>query len=483
MHVKILTEAGSQIGYGHFFRCLSLYDELMNRGVETQMILYGESLDSNLIGDRNIINQNWLDENGLHHILSDDSYVIVDSYLADRKKLQEISEVSQKVLYIDDTNRLDYPKGILVNPSLSGNYLNYPNTTDQKVLTGKEYIILRDSFLTANRKTDDKQFSKALVMIGGTDVENITEVVLKAICLQYPQLSFDVVVSRDKIEYFKKKYNHHNLTFYTNLSADEISDIMSNIEFAITGAGQTIFELIYLEIPFVTIQVIENQKYNAKAVKEFLMDELLLQSNDSDFLNKLNDRVEYLTGAENRIKLSTQMRGLIDGQGSKRIVDEFLRENILIREAITSDMESIFELSNQQYVRQYSIHKEKIKWADHVNWYHRILADTDSTFYIVTNDSDDVLGQVRFNVNEDNHAVVSISLSETIKGKGYSKKILMDCLNLYFKENNRSSTVIAYISPKNVASIKLFKGLGFEILSEKQELLKLMLKEEEFNVH
>lgn len=483
MTVKILTEAGPKIGYGHYFRCLSLYDELVSRGVETQMLLYGESFDAKLIGNRNIINQNWINDNDLSNKLSKKDYVIIDSYLVDSKLLQEISESSKKVLYIDDTNRLDYPNGVIVNPSLSGKYLNYSETKEQAVLTGMDYIILRESFVSLESKYSNKKFNRALVMVGGTDVENLTEDIINSVCLKYTELSYDVIVPKNKIKYFEKKYNNDNVRFYTNMSADDMITIMSGIDFAITGAGQTIFELIYLKIPFVTIQVIENQKYNARAVKEFLIEELVLQSNDTAFLKKLNDRVEYLAVAENRTKLSTQMSGLIDGQGTKRIIDELLRENIIIREARISDMESIFELSNQQYVRQYSINKDKIKWEDHVNWYRQILDDSDIKFYIVTNDSEELLGQVRFNLVEDNHAVVSISLSEIIKGKGYSKKILIDCLNMYFKENNHFTNIIAYISEKNLASLKLFKGLGFEIVSVEQELLKLVLKEEEFNVN
>lgn len=483
MTVKILTEAGLKIGYGHFFRCLSLYDELVTRGVETQMLLYGDSFDDELINNRKIINQDWINDTNFYNKISKEDYVIIDSYKVDSKRLQEISENAKKVLYIDDTNRLNYPKGIIVNPSLSGEYISYPDQDGQTLLTGMNYIILRDAFLNLEKNSSSNHYNRALVMLGGTDIDNLTESIIEEVCLQNTKLSYDVIVPQNKIEYFKKKYTTENISFFTNLSADEMATLMSGIDFAITGAGQTIFELIYLEIPFVTIQVVDNQKYNVRAVKEFLMDEMVLQSNDPDFLDKLNQRVKFLIMDENRVILSRQINNLIDGLGSKRIIDELLIENIIIREAKSIDMKAIYELSNQQYVRQYSINKKKIKWEDHVNWYKKILDDSDIKFYIVTNESDEVLGQVRFNLDEDYNAIVSISLSEIIKGKGYSKKILTECLDLYFQENDKSTDVIAYISEKNQASLKLFKGIGFEILSVEKELLKLILKEEGFNVN
>ena len=42
MKVNIFSEAGNNIGWGHVSRCLALYEELMDREIEVQMIIYGE---------------------------------------------------------------------------------------------------------------------------------------------------------------------------------------------------------------------------------------------------------------------------------------------------------------------------------------------------------------------------------------------------------------------------------------------------------
>ena len=42
MRVKIFTEGGKDIGLGHISRCSSLYNEIANRGIRVDFIVYGD---------------------------------------------------------------------------------------------------------------------------------------------------------------------------------------------------------------------------------------------------------------------------------------------------------------------------------------------------------------------------------------------------------------------------------------------------------
>lgn len=145
--------------------------------------------------------------------------------------------------------------------------------------------------------------------------------------------------------------------------------------------------------------------------------------------------------------------------------------NIFIRKVNESDSKEVFQHSNKDFVREYSINKDNINWDDHVTWFENTIVDANCFFYIVTDDKNNFLGQIRFIIEADT-AVVSISLSELIRGKGYSCALLCNSMNKLFSERNDLKRVVAYISEENIPSLKLFSQAGFIYYSKKKEFLK-----------
>lgn len=143
-----------------------------------------------------------------------------------------------------------------------------------------------------------------------------------------------------------------------------------------------------------------------------------------------------------------------------------------IRMAELKDMKEVFELSNEDVVRKFSISKEKIKWDDHVQWFKKNIHDENVIYYIVINEEDRILGQIRYNINESS-AIVTINLLDNIRGKGFSKRILFKANQELFASKKSIKTVVAYILKDNIASIKLFESLEFLKKSEKSELIRM----------
>lgn len=157
-----------------------------------------------------------------------------------------------------------------------------------------------------------------------------------------------------------------------------------------------------------------------------------------------------------------------------------MSNSIFIRNVREDDIEEVFLHSNQDFVRKYSINKEKISWTDHIIWFNNIIVDANSIFYVVTDDRNKHLGQIRYRI-EDDTAVVSISLSELIRGKGYSETLLYDSMNRLFTEKNELKSVVAYISEKNIPSLKLFEKAGFSYCTSHEEFLKYIFCREVYN--
>jgi len=289
MKVKIFTEGGKDIGMGHISRCSSLYDEISSRGIAVDFIVFGDVSDVSFLAGIQIKNENWLDKEYLIRNISKEDYVIIDSYKADKELYDIIDLNSKKALYIDDIGRLDYPGGFILNPSLDSSHINYSETAISHLLTGPKFVILRRPFIGSKRKFVRKRIERVLITMGGSDIRGLTPLIISKVCSERLDLFFDVIISSEESQ-FKKGYdvNNININIHTNVNADEMMKLMIKADIAITAAGQTIYELLATQTPFIPIQIISKFDY--------------------------------------RKEQSLIYKDIIDGYGSKRIIDKLLMD-------------------------------------------------------------------------------------------------------------------------------------------------------------
>lgn len=484
MKVKIFTEGGKSIGYGHLSRCIALYDEIQSRSIAVELIIYGDVGNIGLLKGKVFRPEDWINIEYLEKNLSSEDYVIVDSYKADNKHYEKIALKSKRALYIDDNGRIEYPRGIIVNPAIDSSHIDYSYIPEERVLKGSKYVILRPAFRYIENKKLQENVRRIVVIMGGTDIRNITTNIINNICEVNQNIIFDVVVDAFQFEKLSSINELKNVNYHKDLSEIEMKQIMLSADMAISAAGQTIYELIATQTPFIAIQVAENQQNNINSLKEQLPSQIVLRYDDENFIEKLQEKFLEIKGCEFRKKISYGMKNIIDGNGSKRIIDSLLsdmieNEGVHLRRVHKQDIKDAFELSNEDYVRQYSINKNKILWEDHVKWFNSVLEDDNVVFYVVTDGTDSFLGQIRFNLDKDN-ATVSISLSNKLRGRGLSRSLLKQSIEKLFAEENQVNEIIAYVSESNVASMKIFTGLNFKINDENDSMIKLILRRKDY---
>ncbi len=322
---KIFTEAGSKVGLGHITRCCALYDEITFRGFDVVIYINGDIDDIKFLREYKVVNYNWLDEEYLKSQIVDNDYCIVDSYLADKKLYEIISQLSKKTLYIDDMNRINYPKGIVVNPSLNTDFLDYGKDDKKEYLLGSEYIILRPFFRQNEKKILSETIERCLVIMGGSDMKNITPRVIEKICNVSRKIKFDVVVGPtftnvDEI----KRVSKENVELHYNLNAKGVKDLMLNVDFAITAAGQTIYELLSVGTPFIPIKIIDNQTNNLIGLKKRNERLNVIDIEEQDWEEELLKEYKFISIYSNRLCFNEKFYGLVDGLGTKRIIDKLI---------------------------------------------------------------------------------------------------------------------------------------------------------------
>ncbi|CAK7025401.1 PseG/SpsG family protein [Fusobacterium varium] len=310
--IIIFTEGGDNIGFGHITRCSALYEEIESRNIEVLFVIFGKNIDDLLKGKK-YLNKDWKDKEFLKTFLKEDDYIIIDSYLADIEIYKFISGSTKKCLYIDDNNRISYPKGIILNPVL---YDDVVYKTENIVLQGKDYIILRKEFLETITDTVEKNID-VLITLGGTDIRNLTPKLLQIIKRINSKLKIAVVIGKafDNIEKIEKEKND-NIEFYYNLSALEMKEIILKSKNIICGCGQSINELLYLKANFFPIVIADNQEKNvAFLYKNKIVGEVLRY--DKSFF-EIESILRKFMFQKNEVY------NLIDGKGIKRIMKLFL---------------------------------------------------------------------------------------------------------------------------------------------------------------
>lgn len=140
-------------------------------------------------------------------------------------------------------------------------------------------------------------------------------------------------------------------------------------------------------------------------------------------------------------------------------------EEFKIRFATIEDIKNVFDLSNDDTVRHNSIHKEKIKWENHVNWFEGRLKKTNSPFYIIESLSKDFIGQVRIDKNDE--TIISISINKDFRGKGFASDIIREC-----SIKSKFNEIFAYVKSDNISSQKAFIKAGYQYISSNGEYFK-----------
>lgn len=307
--ILIRADGGEGVGFGHIMRTLVLAKELSQRFHISYVCLEDDRF---INGIRKIEDEGFRvfkvkNNSEIEDILKlDGDFILIDKYDIDKKYFEKLKE-KFKVFYMDDNNKLDYyPVDLIINQNVYGDMLKYNKSIDTKALVGGKYVLLRDEFINSTPITINKQIKDILITLGGSDDFNITESIIKN--LLGLNINLHVIIGPAfKFKETLKCYSDKNIIFYENAI---ISNVMKKVDMAISSCGSTIYELSFLGVPTIGIIVADNQKQCGQYMEK--KECIILKSN----IDKSD--IENFTYFH-RLRLSNNMKKLIDGKGKYRI--------------------------------------------------------------------------------------------------------------------------------------------------------------------
>jgi len=326
MNVLILTEGGKNIGFGHITRCLSIYQAFEEKGITPTLLIQGDDTIMSLVKKKRYRFLNWrTQKEQLADFLHRADMVIVDSYLADTIFYKDLSQNVKIPVYIDDNNRLPYPKGIVVNGTTYAKKLDFQKTTNTTYFLGRQYALFRQEFWRMPQKHIKKQVSSILVFLGASDSRNLTTSLLRLLTMEYPEWKKYIIIT-DGFTHLDELHllQDRKTVFMKNPDAKKIKELMISSDIAITSGGQTIYELCRAGIPAIVIAVAENQMRSITDLKKRGVISYAGQWDDKGLFQTVKKQIETLQAYTLRVRLSFKMRKVFDGTSTLHLVDKLI---------------------------------------------------------------------------------------------------------------------------------------------------------------
>jgi RimJ/RimL family protein N-acetyltransferase len=135
-----------------------------------------------------------------------------------------------------------------------------------------------------------------------------------------------------------------------------------------------------------------------------------------------------------------------------------------MRQAKLTDVDLVFEWSNDQLVREQSFHSDVISYVPHCEWFDNKLTDKAAFIYILEADEKPA-SMLRIEIKT-NHAVIGVVIGKKFRGQGLGSISISRGVAEYFKAN--SLPILASIKKQNIASIKSFEKAGFSYLRDEK---------------
>ena len=350
MNIAFRVDASSQIGTGHFMRCLTLADALNQRGAQIrfisrhllehlQCLLLNKGYEFMMLESQanenvdDLAHSHWLgtsqryDADESLQLLSDRiwDWLIVDHYALDFHWESLLRKSAKRLLVIDDLADRIHDCDILLDQNYyADKETRYTGKAPAKcqLLLGPHYALLREEFRQWRQQVTPRTgpVKSILIFFGGVDADNFTGLTIEALAgLGMSGLHIDVVIGaqhpyREQIESVCSEY-----LFSCYVQTDRMAELMAKADLAIGAGGSATWERCCLGLPAIVFSLADNQRDIVKGLDligagQYIDSQLVANS------LALNDDILELIKNKNHLKsLSAKAYATTDGEGVDRV--------------------------------------------------------------------------------------------------------------------------------------------------------------------
>ena len=245
--------------------------------------------------------------------------------------LQELKTLDLFLITFEDLSSDVFPADIVMIPYVGGESLKIHKKVGSQYLLGPKFFPVREEFLNVTKKKSLKNVENILITMGGSDSNQITTKVVKALSKLKLNIHLKVVLGRLSQlsdEQVKTLLSNYGGSFQVVKDAHNMAELMNESQLAITNSGLTKYEMGNMGLPAI---VISNNSKHAALMVDFASYGTVVHLGANEKVTEENilDAVIALMNDEIiREKMSNAGKQLIDGKGIERIFDSIPGELI-----------------------------------------------------------------------------------------------------------------------------------------------------------
>lgn len=313
--VAFLTEAGEGRGLGHVMRCSAIAAAFEELGLNTRILV-----DSNL---RGLVPRAELYPWKSHPdaFYGQSTLLVFDSYSISSAFCRSAA-AHNPCVFLDDDARIVYPAGVIINAGIGASPGMYVPQAGQHLLIGPQYAPLRPCFWDVEVPVLRSPARTLLITMGGDDSQHASVAAVRAARVFGERV---VVLASRTWPHLAliEQAAGENVEIVSDLQAEEILELFSRTDAAISAGGQTTYELARLGVPTLLVQTARNQQLNCTGWQA--VGSLLAGTADENLEERLALLLPLLLEGRRRTEQSARLREQVDGQGARRAAAAALR--------------------------------------------------------------------------------------------------------------------------------------------------------------
>jgi UDP-2,4-diacetamido-2,4,6-trideoxy-beta-L-altropyranose hydrolase len=308
VRATVLTEGDARRGAGHLMRSRVLAEELQAAGAQVTVLAECDDARAALLAGLPHRRVAWGGQ-AATTLAAGADLLVVDSYRVDAAWCAAALQACRHTAFFDDTLRLPYDGGIVINTALGAELLPYPRDGGCRYLLGAQYAPLRREFRRLPAREVRTEVRRLLLLAGGGAAEPY-----------FIRLGSELAELLAPVEIRTVGFSAAGCTGLPYLTAAALRDEMLAADIAVTAGGQTLYELAAAGVPAVVLATADNQRSN---IDGFVRAGLAADTGVRPAAAAVAAQVQALDAAT-RADRARRARALIDGDGAIRLARALL---------------------------------------------------------------------------------------------------------------------------------------------------------------
>ncbi len=481
MKILFRVDATTEIGSGHFMRCLNLAEAL--KPVSTEICFLSRNLPvhlQTLLAKKRLVflplnrpenfaridelkHSDWLgtsqELDALDCIqVADDTWdwLVVDHYGIDTRWEIKLRPSTKKILVIDDLADRQHDCDFLLDQNLFiDKDSRYKNLVPAHctLLLGSGFALLRDEFVKLRKRCKARTGSikRVLVYFGSIDVDNYTAIAIQAlVSIHKPNLQVDVVIGIQHPFLRQIQSLCIDNNFVCHIQTQHIAELIIAADLAIGAGGISTYERLFLRLPAILKPVSFNQIESLTYMSSIGLFELFSTPTDLEY------KLRHILQNEN----SSPPDCVEDG--SSKLAKLMMTEFTHLKPLKPQDVRRTYHWLQNNQLREDFVIADSPRRPEHFIYWRKLLQDPEQRVFSIFYFEKHVGNCGLKNIDIGNRtSEIWIYLADlSARGRGVADSAIK---TLLVQAQNDLSCIKVYLHvvKTNLAAIRLYKDNGF----------------------